>query len=394
MRIVQAVWGVFHHFDLARELEQRGHLHRIYSTFPWARLKREGLEHSKVRTFPWFHMSSFLVSRCFSRTIDPLSYAGTVAFDAWLNRQIPRTGIDALIALSGAGLKTGQRLQQEGALFICDRGSTHQRYQERILKEEYRRWDLELETSRLLDALYEREVKIYEAANAITVPSGFAARSFVERGIPEERVHVIPFGVRLEKFHPVAEPSSNTFDVLFVGQVSLRKGIPYLLQAFAELRHPRKRLRVVGAVQSHIRQVISKLPQDHVEFLGPQPQAEVARYMSSSHLMVLPSIEEGLALVLGQALACGCPVIASTNTGAEDLFNDGVEGFIVPIRDPGALLIRMQQLADDPQLRQRMGEAALKRVRNLGGWRQYGDRWVSLLETLIQNKSRAIVERI
>ena len=56
MRIVQAVCGVFHHFDLARELERHGHLERVYSTFPWARLKREGIAHSKVGSFPWIHM--------------------------------------------------------------------------------------------------------------------------------------------------------------------------------------------------------------------------------------------------------------------------------------------------------------------------------------------------
>lgn len=384
MRIVQAVWGVFHHFDLARELERRGHLQQIYSTFPWARLKREGIAHSKVQTFPWLHMSYFIAGRYSRWAADRLNYANTIVFDAWLNRHIPRTGVDALIALSGAGLKTGQRLQKQGAVFICDRGSTHQRYQERIVTEEYRNWGVDLRISAPLDAVYEREVAMYEAADAITVPSGFAAKSFIEWGVPKEKVHVVPYGVRLERFHPVAEPPSDTFEVLFVGQVGLRKGIPYLLQAFSEVAHPRKRLRVVGSVQPHIRDVLTKLPQGQVEFLGTQPQAEVARYMSSSHVMVLPSIEEGLALVLGQALACGCPVIASTNTGAEDLFTDGVEGFIVPIRSREELRLRMQQIADDRPLQKRMSEAALMRVRSLGGWHEYGDRWVNLLQMLVK----------
>jgi glycosyltransferase involved in cell wall biosynthesis len=104
--------------------------------------------------------------------------------------------------------------------------------------------------------------------------------------------------------------------------------------------------------------------------------------MSSSHVLVLPSIDEGLALLQGELMACGCPVLATANTGAEDLFTEGVEGFIVPIRDPDALLERLQQLADDPALQQRMSQAALLRVQNLGGWRQYGDLWVSLLEQL------------
>jgi len=105
--------------------------------------------------------------------------------------------------------------------------------------------------------------------------------------------------------------------------------------------------------------------------------------MSTSHLMVLPSIEEGLALVQGQALACGCPVLASTNTGGEDLFTDGVEGFIVPVRDVEALTDRMQRLADDPALQQRMNQAALLRVRTIGGWQEYGDKWETLLHQLI-----------
>jgi glycosyltransferase involved in cell wall biosynthesis len=109
--------------------------------------------------------------------------------------------------------------------------------------------------------------------------------------------------------------------------------------------------------------------------------------MSTSHVMVLPSIEEGLALVQGQALACGCPVLCSTNTGGEDLFTNGVEGFVVPVRDASALTERMQQLADDPALQLQMSEAALRRVQLLGGWDDYGDRWESLLKRLVARET-------
>ena len=61
MQIVQAVFGVFHHFELARELQRRGHLSTIYSTFPWRRLKREGLPREKVQTFPWLHVPEILL---------------------------------------------------------------------------------------------------------------------------------------------------------------------------------------------------------------------------------------------------------------------------------------------------------------------------------------------
>ncbi len=378
MRIVQAVFGVFHHFELARELDRRGHLSVIYSTFPWRRLQREGLPHSKVQTFPWVHTPEFLLQRYRiggQWVSDQLGYANALAFDEWMLRRIPPC--DAFIAISGAGLKAGRKVQKNGGIFICDRGSSHQRYQEQIVSEEYRRWGVDLPVTDPRDTV--REEKIYEAADLITVPSGFAERSFVEMGVPREKMRRVPYGVRLERFRPVGQPPPDRFEVLFAGGVSLRKGVPYLLEAFARLRHPAKRLRIAGAMRPDLEAVLSRLPQDHVEILGSVSQERMIELMSTSTVMVLPSIEEGLALVQGQAMACGCPVIASTNTGSEDLFTDGVEGFIVPIRDPGAILSRMQQLADDPALRQRMSEAGLIRVKSLGGWKDYGDKWENLL---------------
>jgi glycosyltransferase involved in cell wall biosynthesis len=113
--------------------------------------------------------------------------------------------------------------------------------------------------------------------------------------------------------------------------------------------------------------------------------------MSASDVMVLPSVEEGLALVLAQAMACGCPVIASENTGASDLFTDGREGFIVPIRDPHAIAQRLQLLADSPDLRLRMSHAAMERVKSLGGWAQYGEKMYEVFAELsAQNQPVAL----
>jgi glycosyltransferase involved in cell wall biosynthesis len=135
-------------------------------------------------------------------------------------------------------------------------------------------------------------------------------------------------------------------------------------------------------MQPDLRQIIDRLPQQNVELLGAIPQAELAQLMQQSDCLVLPSLEEGLALVLGQALASGCPVIATPNTGAEDLFTDGVEGMLVPPRDPAALTAAMQQLAKNSQLRLQMRDAAIKRVQSLGGWTRYGDQWEEFLATI------------
>jgi glycosyltransferase involved in cell wall biosynthesis len=382
MQIIQAVFGTFHHFELARELNSRGHLKKIYSTFPWKRLAREGVPREKVGMFPWLHTPLTLLGRygCKPRWLeDELGYFNALAFDDWLAGRVLEC--DAFIAISGAGLKTGRLVQQRGGKFICDRGSTHTRYQDQVVSEEFRRWGVELQPNDERDNV--REEAIYEQADAITVPSSFVRQTFIDMGIPGEKVKTIPYGVRLENFFPVALPPEDAFEVLFVGSVSLRKGVPYLLQAFAQIRHPRKRLRVVGALHDSVKVALSRLPLEQVELLGAVDQQRVRQLMSTSHVLVLPSIEEGLALVQGQALACGCPVIATPNAGAEDLFADGVEGFIVPVRSVDALTQRMQQLADDPLLQKEMSRAALARVQKIGGWAEYGRQWEDYLKKML-----------
>ena len=381
MQITQAVFGVYHHFELAHQLRARNHLRRIYSTWPWARLKREDLPRELVRTFPLVHTTDILLRRT---GFYPVALEGRFnrwvsdSFDAWLRRRIDPC--DALIAISGAGLTAGPLVQSRGCKFICDRGSTHQRFQDEIMAEEHRRWRLPYTAPPA--HILRREEAIYALADAITVPSNVALRSFLAQGIRAEKLHVIPYGVRLDRFTPTEPPPAGSFEVLFAGQISLRKGIPYLLQAFARLRHPRKQLTLVGAVQDELRPLLATLPTENVSFTGSIPQPELARRISRSHVLALASVEEGLALVQGQALACGCPVVATAATGAEDLFTDGVEGFIIPDRDTDALALRLQQLADDPALRAQLSAAALARVHHLGGWDRYGDQWDRLLHSI------------
>ena len=99
--------------------------------------------------------------------------------------------------------------------------------------------------------------------------------------------------------------------------------------------------------------------------------------------MVLPSVEEGLALVQAQALACGLPVVATPPTGCEDLFESGEQGLIVPSRDPAAVGDALTRLADEPELCSRMAASAIERVKSLGGWDRYGDTVVRHLQELL-----------
>jgi glycosyltransferase involved in cell wall biosynthesis len=83
-------------------------------------------------------------------------------------------------------------------------------------------------------------------------------------------------------------------------------------------------------------------------------------------------------MVMAEAMACGCPVIATRNTGAENLFDDGKEGFIVPIRSVEALTEAMETVVQSPE----QAQTARARIEALGGWDAYGDRWATLIKEL------------
>ncbi len=203
------------------------------------------------------------------------------------------------------------------------------------------------------------------------MPSTFAYKSFIEKGVPPEKLVKIPYGVDLNLFRPFPK-EDDIFRVIYVGALTLRKGVQYLLESVASLKHTKIELWLIGSLSPEVRPIMTKYNGIY-QYFGVIPRSELAKYYSQASVFVIASVEEGLALVQAQAMACGIPVIATVNTGAEDLFTDGMEGFIVPIRNPKAISEKLLYLYENPDICAEMGQAALKtrskywRVENL--WR-------------------------
>lgn len=382
MRIVQVVSGKFHHFHLARYLRDVDALERIYTGYPWSKLKNEGLDRSKVWTYPWFQAAYMGISRYRLWPSSSIKMAvewwAHEALDKYASRTLPEC--DVVVGLSGSGLRTGELVKSRGGKFVCDRGSSHIRYQNEILREEFEIWSEEW--NGIDPRVIAKEEREYEQADVISVPSEFVYQSFRQMGIDADKLRKVPYGANVSRFKQLGTPERDKFIVLFVGQMSLRKGLPYLLKAFADFQHPRKELWLVGSVQPETERILKKFPNKGIKLVGAIANNELALIYSKANVFVLPSIEEGLALVQGEALACGCPVIASENTGASDLFDHEKEGFIVPIRSHRAISDRLQQLADDEVLRQKMSCLAIERVRKICGWATYGKKYYSMLKLL------------
>jgi glycosyltransferase involved in cell wall biosynthesis len=388
MRVVLSTIGRFHTFDLARQIHRRGALTAIFSGYPWFRLKNEGLPKDKVKTFPYLHAPYMRFAPRSAAIRHWWEWHDAVRFDWHTARNLPPC--DVFCGLSGFAVRTSCVAKSRGAKHVCDRGSSHIRFQARILREEYERQGIPFPG--IPPRAIAREEMEYESADVITVPSTFALNTFVECGVPRHKLRLVPYGVDLSAFYPCAQRNDHEFRVLFAGNVAVRKGVRDLLDAFLQLSCERKRLVFVGSISPELESCFRQWRGDsRISALGKVSQPRLKEIMSASDVMVLPSVEEGLALVQAQAMACGCPVIASENTGASDLFTDGREGFIVPIRDPNAIAQRLQLLADSADLRLHMSKAALERVKSIGGWARYGEKMYELFSELTAQNCPAIL---
>lgn len=194
-----------------------------------------------------------------------------------------------------------------------------------------------------------------ELADLIVVGSEFVARSVRDEtskpivvanyGAPE------PSGTRnLRQYR-----ASTTLKLLFVGQVNQRKGIAYLLTAMEEL-HDDCHLTLVGDISVDVRQHVSNY--SNVTVLGGLSRSDVVREYHRADMLVLPSLAEGFALVVPEAMSTGLPCVVSDNTGSSELIEDGMNGMIVPIRDSSAIVDAVSRILRDPPLLQRLSKNA------------------------------------
>jgi glycosyltransferase involved in cell wall biosynthesis len=385
VKVAVSVMGRFHAFDLAGQLERRGLLHQLVTSYPAFVAARWGVPRRRVSSV----LANELLRRGYARLPAALRarFDPEVAFFDHYARGAARRlrgGADLLVAWSGSALPALRRARELGMATVVERGSTHIAWQTETLTVEYARYGLRPCVAP--SAIVARELAEYAEADAIVVPSGFAKRTFVERGIPAERVLQVPYGVSLASFAPPARPEQGVFRVIHCGRVDLRKGCHVLLEAFAGLALPRAELWFVGPVAPEMEAFRRRHASPSIVFHGPKPQAELAAWYGRCAVFCLASLEEGLAMVIPQAMACGLPVVATPNTGAEEIVREGVEGHLVPARDVAALREKILALYEDPERRLAMGRAARARIESGFTWDDYGDRVVEAYAALLARR--------
>ncbi len=183
-------------------------------------------------------------------------------------------------------------------------------------------------------------LKEYELADAIQVTSEYARRSFLEVGIPAERLATFRLEVDPRFTRPIVRDPDGVLQIAYVGGLTVAKGVPVLLEAFSRLRGVEARLTLVGGWGTRgMRRFLERWRQgDDRITIGPGDPLVALR---SADMYVHPSYHDGFGLAPAEALACGVPVVVTEDTGMKEHVRDGVDGWIVPTGDPGRILERL-----------------------------------------------------
>ena len=381
MKITLSVLGRFWFFYLAKQLQDQNFLARLITSYPKFEAVKYGINPENIDSLliHEIHNRGWRKISRFTESLFNPQYMIFELFDRHASGHI-KNNCDIFAGLSGCSLYSLRRARGLGAKTVLERGSSHMLYQRKILAEEYGRLGLRTEVVHPL--VVERELTEYQEADFIAIPSQFVKETFLQQGIPEERLIHVPFGVDLTHFYP-APKADKTFRIIHCGNISIRKGVHYLLQAFGELNLPGAELWLIGSMTDEIKPFLRKWGSPAIRHQGPFPETELHNYYSQGSVFCLASIEEGLAMVQAQAMACGLPVICTTNTGGADLVREGRDGFILPIRDVAAIKEKILYFYENPGACTAMGESARSRVQAGFSWADYGNKMIAAYRKLL-----------
>ena len=227
----------------------------------------------------------------------------------------------------------------------------------------------------------ERKDEELKLCEHIIVASRFTAETLKEAPFELPTPYIIPYGCppTRECVSPQRDPS-KPLKVLYVGGLSQRKGVAYLLDAVEALGSAVE-LTLIGKRVSDCAPLDAALKK--FRWIDSLPHAGILEAMREHDVLVFPSLFEGFGLVLTEALSQGMPIISTNHTCAPDIIKDGREGFIVPIRDAVAISEKLSLLHEDRDRLQQMKEAALQRAATMS-WELYKDGLVHAAKGILQ----------
>jgi glycosyltransferase involved in cell wall biosynthesis len=255
-----------------------------------------------------------------------------------------------------------RRARKNGVLTISDITGQLAPIRARQLGDEYRahhrKW------REISPFLARRRVSEARFADAVFAPSETVAQGLATCGVAESHIHIVPFDAPLARQCLALRPAPNVavpgppFDLLYIGDMALAKGLATLIDGFKTLRTrsgPAVKLSLIGPARDCARSLLAQLP-NGATWHGPQAPDAILDALKKNDIFVFPSLSEGSSLAVQEAMATGLPVI--TTAAAGSIIKDGHSGVLIPPRDPDALVLAVTKLMQDRALAAKLGQNA------------------------------------
>lgn len=278
-----------------------------------------------AKTLPPYYGESFRFALCpmFEREVLKMMDSGTniICGLGYLNKCIEKT-------------------RKSGGISFLDARNSHPSSFWNIMAEEHARWDCNLPP--IFPNHHLRQLRSVEVADYFFVPSKFVANSFLKAGVSQDKILHLPYPIDLSLFRPpnTIRPKTRPLTIVCSGGSSFRKGTLDLLAAFKLVlkQVPDARLKLVGGTPPQLQLLYKKLGYDKlpIEFSSYMNHSQLVNWLHDADVYVLPTLEEGMVRSAAEAMACGLPVITTDNSGINDFIKEGVNGSVIPIRDPQA----------------------------------------------------------
>ena len=285
--------------------------------------------------------------------------------------------VTAVYGYEDGALRTFERAAKSGLGRIWELPTPHWATSERIWNNEAERWPHAMGARQLDEPEWKkiRKDRELELADVVVVASRFA-RTSLERIGCRKRIVEVPYGFAHDRFRMKASPPHGRFTVLSVGAHDLRKGTPYLLEAWRRAGIRDGKLRLVGSMKlspAFLSRYVGLF--EHVRHV---PRADLEREYQGADLLVFPTLGDGFGLVIQEAMSCGTPVLTTPCGGGPECIDNGVEGWIVAARDVDALVERLRFAAANRGVLAEMGVAARRRSAS-NGWNEAGQKLMQQL---------------
>ena len=311
----------------------------------------------------------------------PSRLLGEILFDSWASHRLGKGDILYSPPRMVASLTRAKELGFVTALHC---GELHPKWNLRMLQEEYSKLGMDTASPSWAKSMMDRYLESIKKADYLVVHSGFSKQTYINGGCPEDRILVNPLGVDLQRFQPIFTKDHSAIKYLFVGDMSIVKGVHYLLEAWQQLGLDGAKLTMCGTIHRDMQAIVARYrsQMDNIECPG---YVDPAEYYQRSSVFVFPSLSEGFSKVVVEAMASGLPVIVTPP--AAEAVRDGEDGFVIPSGDVEALKNKIMYFYNNRDEIERMGRNAREQAERYS-WDAYSKRTVRILEDIWERESR------